>query len=66
MAAVGDTSVALTNDGHLHFVAGGRTVHESRPDSLGGTRVNTLTLREATATVLTFDEPQAGGCDGGP
>jgi len=65
MAAVGDTSVALTNDVTFTFVAGGRTVHETDQDSLGGTCVNTLTLREATATVLTFDEPQAGGCVGG-
>jgi hypothetical protein len=65
MAAVGDTSVALTNDVTFTFVAGARTVHETDQDSLGGTCVNTLTLRETTATVLTFDEPQAGGCVGG-
>jgi len=46
-------------------VTGARTIHETDQDSYGGSCVNTLTLREATATVLTFDEPQAGGCVGG-
>jgi hypothetical protein len=65
MAAVGDTSVGLTNNVTFTFVAGARTVHETDGDSYGGSCVNTLTLREATATVLTFDEPQAGGCVAG-
>ena len=65
MAAVGDTSVGLTNDVTFTFVAGERTIHETDQDSYGGSCVNTLTLREATATVLTFDEPQAGGCVAG-
>ena len=65
MAAVGDTSVALTNNVTFTFVAGARSVHETDQDSYGGTCVNTLTLREATSAVLTFDEPQAGGCVGG-
>jgi hypothetical protein len=65
MSAVGDTSVALTNDVTFTFAAGARTIHETDQDSYGGSCVNTLTLREATATVLTFDEPQAGGCVGG-
>ncbi len=65
MAAVGNTSIALTNNVTFTFVAGARTVHETDQDSYGGTCVNTLTLREATAAVLTFDEPQAGGCVGG-
>jgi len=65
MSAVGDTSVALTNNVTFTFVAGARTIHETDQDSYGGSCVNTLTLREATATVLTFDEPQAGGCVGG-
>ena len=65
MSAVGDTSVALTNNVTFTFAAGARTVHETDQDSYGGTCVNTLTLRQATATVLTFDEPQAGGCVGG-
>ena len=48
MAAVGDTSVALTNNVTFTFVAGARTVHETDQDSYGGTCVNTLTLRAAT------------------
>jgi hypothetical protein len=46
-------------------VAGERTIHETDQDSFGGSCVNTLTLTEATDTVLTFDEPQAGGCVAG-
>jgi hypothetical protein len=65
MAAVGDTSVGLTNNVTFTFVAGARTIHETDRDSYGGNCVNTLTLREATANVLTFDEPQAGGCVAG-
>ena len=65
MAAVGDTSVGLTNNVTFTFVAGERTIHETDQDSYGGSCVNTLTLREATATVLTFDEPPAGGCVAG-
>jgi hypothetical protein len=65
MAAVGDTSVRLTNNITFTFVGGERTIHETDQDSYGGSCVNTLTLREATATVLTFDEPQTGGCVAG-
>jgi eukaryotic-like serine/threonine-protein kinase len=65
MAAVGDTGVGLTNNVTFTFVPGARTIHETDEDSYGGSCVNTLTLREATATVLTFDEPQAGGCVAG-
>jgi Protein tyrosine and serine/threonine kinase len=50
----------------------GRPIGAARPGGFscrrpgyGGTCVNTLTLTEATATVLTFDEPQAGGCVAG-
>ena len=65
MSAVDATNVKLTNDITFTFVAGARTIHETDQDSYGGTCVNTLTLTEATATVLTFDEPQAGGCVAG-
>ena len=65
MAAVGDTGVGLPNNVTFTFVAGARTIHETDEDSYGGSCVNTLTLREATATVLTFDEPQSGGCVAG-
>jgi serine/threonine protein kinase len=65
MSAVGAPSVKLTNDITFTFAAGARTIHETDQDSYGGTCVNTLTLTEATTTVLTFDEPQAGGCVAG-
>jgi eukaryotic-like serine/threonine-protein kinase len=65
MSAVGGTGLGLTNDITFTFVAGARTIHETDQDSYGGSCVNTLTLREATATALTFDEPQAGGCVAG-
>jgi hypothetical protein len=65
MAAVGNTGIGLTNNITFTFAAGARTIHETDEDSYGGSCVNTLTLREATATVLTFDEPQAGGCVAG-
>ena len=65
MSPVGATTPSLSNTIKFTFVAGARTIHETDQDSLGGACVNTLTLREATATVLTFDEPQAGGCVAG-
>jgi serine/threonine protein kinase len=65
MAAVGDTSLGLTNNITFTFAAGARTIHETDKDSYGGSCVNTLTLRAATATVLTFDEPQTAGCVAG-
>ena len=65
MSAVGGTGLGLTNDVTFTFVAGARTIHETDQDSYGGSCVNTLTLRESTATALTFDEPQAGGCVAG-
>ena len=65
MSAVGAPSVKLTNDITFTFAAGARTIHETDQDSYGGSCVNTLTLRESTATALTFDEPQAGGCVAG-
>jgi hypothetical protein len=65
MSPVGTTTPSLNNTIKFTFVAGARTIHETDQDSYGGSCVNTLTLREATATVLTFDEPQAGGCVAG-
>ncbi len=65
MSPVGATTPSLNNTITFTFVAGARTIHETDQDSFGGSCVNTLTLREATATVLTFDEPQAGGCVAG-
>jgi hypothetical protein len=65
MAAVGDTSLGLTNNITFTLAAGARAIHETDKDSYGGMCVNTLTLRAATATVLTFDEPQTAGCVAG-
>ena len=65
MSPVGATTPSLNNTITFTFVAGARTIRETDQDSFGGSCVNTLTLREATATVLTFDEPQAGGCVAG-
>jgi serine/threonine protein kinase len=65
MSPVGATTPSLNNTITFTFVAGARTIHETDQDSFGGNCVNTLTLREATATVLTFDEPQTGGCVAG-
>jgi hypothetical protein len=41
-------------------VAGKRTAHEINQDC-----VNVLTLTQATATVLTFAEPQTASCEAG-
>jgi hypothetical protein len=65
MSPVGATTPSLNNTITFTFVAATRTIHETDQDSFGGNCVNTLTLREATATVLTFDEPQTGGCVAG-
>ena len=65
MSPVGTTTPSLSNTITFTFAAGARTIHETDQDSFGGNCVNTLTLREATATVLTFDEPQTGGCVAG-
>ena len=65
MSPVGATTPSLNNTITFTFVAAARTIHETDQDSFGGNCVNTLTLREATATVLTFDEPQTGGCVAG-
>jgi eukaryotic-like serine/threonine-protein kinase len=65
MSPVGATTPSLNNTITFTFAAGARTIHETDQDSFGGNCVNTLTLREATATVLTFDEPQTGGCVAG-
>jgi eukaryotic-like serine/threonine-protein kinase len=65
MSAVGATTPSLANTIAFTFAAGARTIHETDRDSFGGSCVNTLTLTEATDAVLTFDEPQAGGCVAG-
>ena len=66
MAAIGDSSFGIHNPITFTLAAGGTTAHETDQDpSSGSTCVNTLTLTQATATVLTFSEPTAGQCVGG-
>jgi len=61
MSAVGlANSPSLTSTIAFTFVAGARTAHEVNQDC-----VNTLTLTSATATVLTFSEPQTPACVAG-
>ena len=60
MSAIGASNVSLPNSISFTFVAGGRTAHEVNQDC-----VNTLTLTTATATVLTFSEPQTAACVAG-
>ena len=64
MSALGATSLALTNNITFTLVAGARTAGETDQDNYQ-TCVNTLALSQATATVLTFDEPQTGACAAG-
>ena len=60
MSAVGISGPSLTNSITFTLVAGARTAHEVNQDC-----VNTLTLTSATATVLTFSEPQTAACVAG-
>jgi serine/threonine protein kinase len=60
MSALGASNFGLTNSIAFTFVAGARTAHEVNQDC-----VNTLTLTGATATVLTFAEPQTAACVAG-
>jgi hypothetical protein len=60
MSAIGVVGPALTNGIAFTFVAGARTAHETDQDC-----VNTLTLTGATATALTFSEPQTAQCVAG-
>ena len=52
--------IGLTSSITFTFTAGGRTVHEVNESC-----VNTLTLTQASATVLTFSEPQTAQCVAG-
>ncbi len=54
------SNVSLKNTITFTFVAGGRTAQENNQDC-----VNTLTLTGATATALTFSEPQTAQCVAG-
>ena len=60
MSAIGTSGVSLTNTIAFTFAAGARTAHEVNQDC-----VNTLTLSQVTATVLTFSEPQTAACVAG-
>jgi hypothetical protein len=60
MSAIGVAGPSLTNAIQFTFRPGGRTAHEIDQDC-----VNTLTLTGATATVLTFSEPQTASCVAG-
>ena len=60
MSAIGVSAVSLKNSIAFTFVAGGRTAQENNQDC-----VNTLTLTGATATALTFSEPQTAQCVAG-
>jgi len=60
MSAIGVSNVSLPNSISFTFATGARTAHEVNQDC-----VNTLTLTGATATVLTFSEPQTAACVAG-
>jgi hypothetical protein len=60
MSAIGTSGVSLTNSITFTLTAGARTAHEVNQDC-----VNTLTLSQVTATVLTFSEPQTVACVAG-
>jgi hypothetical protein len=60
MVAVSGSGPAFHDPITFTLAAGGRTAHEVDKDC-----VNTLTLTSATASVLTFDEPQTGACQAG-
>ena len=60
MSAIGVSSVSLKNSIKFTFVTGARTAHEDNQSC-----VNPLTLTNATATVLTFSEPQTAQCVAG-
>ena len=60
MSAIGTPGVSLANSIAFTFAAGARTAHEVNQDC-----VNTLTLSQVTAAVLTFSEPQTGACVAG-
>jgi hypothetical protein len=61
LAAIGAPGLVFKNAITFTMAAGGTTAAENE----AGGCVNTLTLASTTATVLTFSEPQAGGCVAG-
>jgi hypothetical protein len=60
MSPVGTPSISLQNAIEFTFAASARTAHE-----INQSCVNTLTLSQETASVLTFSEPQTAACEGG-
>jgi len=60
MSAIGAPNVSLPNSIMFTLAAGARTAHEVNQDC-----INTLTLSQVTATVLTFSEPQTASCEAG-
>lgn len=60
MAAIGVPSIGLQNSISFTLVKGGTTAAE-----VNDTCVNTLTLKTATTTVLTFNEPGTSLCVAG-
>jgi eukaryotic-like serine/threonine-protein kinase len=60
MSAIGVSNVSLKNSITFTFVAGGRTAQENNQSC-----INTLSLTGATATALTFSEPQTAQCVAG-
>jgi len=60
MSAIGASNVSLPNSISFTLATGARTAHEVNQEC-----VNTLTLTAATATVLTFSEPQTAACVAG-
>jgi len=67
-AAIGAPGISFKNAITFTMAAGGTTAAETEAGPSGGPSdgcVNTLTLVSTTATVLTFSEPQTGGCVAG-
>ncbi len=60
MSAIGASNISLPNNITFTLVTGARTAHEVNQDC-----INTLTLSQVTATVLTFSEPQTVSCVAG-
>jgi len=60
MSAIGASNISLPNSITFTLVTGARTAHEVNQDC-----INTLTLTQVTATVLTFNEPQTVSCVAG-
>jgi hypothetical protein len=60
MSAIGASGISLPNSITFTLAAGARTAHEVNQSC-----INTLTLSQTTATVLSFSEPQTAACVAG-